>query len=156
MKQSFREITLNALLSKRLQNFDKIVNIGERKKRNCIFYNGNFCTKFKVKENAPASWVSNSKMDPHPVFCYVCPYFSSRDDEGEVELDLLDIYLYYKEIEKNIDRELKFLDSRRKDYFLFGTLGLDRRREELLVLLEDLREKENILKELISIVGIIK
>ncbi|MCY0860433.1 MAG: hypothetical protein OWQ54_08400 [Sulfolobaceae archaeon] len=155
MKQSFREITLNALLSKKLQNFDKIISIGERKKRNCIFYNGNFCVKFRVGNNAPASWVSNSKMDPHPVFCYVCPYFSSRDDEGEVVLDLLDIYLYYKEIEKNIERELKFLESRKKDYFLFGTLGLDRRREELLVLLEDLKEKENILKELITIVGLL-
>ena len=149
--ERFREILIDIALSKTIPNYQDLLDEGKKRRDICAYFDGKYCNKFKVSRgNVPASWISNNKMVPHPIMCFVCPYFSLRYYEGkQIELDLFDILLYYEELKETIEKELIFIENKMNETGF--SLLLKRRREELISLLNDVVTKIKVLKELIKI-----
>ncbi|AAY79479.1 hypothetical protein [Sulfolobus acidocaldarius] len=148
--ERFRELLIDLSVSPKIQNYEQIIQEGNRKKYSCgNFYEGK-CRKYLVNSEAPALWISNNEMDPHPILCYICPYFSLRqDDSRRVAFDLFEILLYYESLGEQIEKELIIMDQ--KTSLSNQNFYIRRRREELIHLLEETRSKLRISKLLIQI-----
>ncbi|BFH72510.1 hypothetical protein SJAV_04540 [Sulfurisphaera javensis] len=147
--EKFREILIDITLSSHIPNYRDLLFEGKKKRDLCAYYDGNYCKKFKVTNtNVPANWISNNRMNPHPIICYICPYFSIRFEEKEIVLDLFDILLYYEELRETIERELNFIEN--KMIGINFPLSLRRRRDDLIALLNDVSTKIKVLKELLK------
>ncbi|MEM0131011.1 MAG: hypothetical protein QXN74_02685 [Saccharolobus sp.] len=149
--QNFRELTIDIVLSRRIKDYDEIYYEGMRRRNSCIYFNSQYCKKFSSKSKILASWESNGKIIPHPIFCYICPYYSLRDDGQSVTSDLFDIYLMYKNLKDQIEREIEFIENRLTEFSFSTSLALKRRREELINILNDIITKLKILMDLIRI-----
>ena len=149
--EQFREILINIALSKTIPNYQDLLDEGKKKRDICAYFDGKYCNKFKVaNSNVPANWISDNQMSPHPIMCFICPYFSIRYyEDKQVVLDLLEILLYYEELRETIERELSFIENKMNESSF--SLSLKRRREELVSLLNDIVTKIKVLKELIKI-----
>jgi len=147
--EKFREILIDIALSKAIPNYHDLIYEGKRKRDLCVYFDGKYCNKFKVtSSNVPASWVSDNKMSPHPIMCFICPYFSIKYEGKQVVLDLLDILLYYEELRETIERELIFIENRMAG--MSFPLSLRRRREDLISLLNDIITKIKVIKEIMK------
>ncbi|NON63492.1 hypothetical protein, partial [Acidianus sp. RZ1] len=100
--EDFREIILNTVLSSKITNYNDVYRSGLRKRNMCYFFDGTFC-KIKMEENIVNTWKSNNKTRPHPVLCYICPYFSIRENDGISNSSLFDIYSYYIKLKESIE-----------------------------------------------------
>ncbi|WP_338603869.1 hypothetical protein V6M85_05215 [Sulfolobus tengchongensis] len=149
--QNFRELSIDIVLSHKIRNYDQIVAEGTRKRDSCAFFIYGYCKKFSSKSKILASWISNGKIVPHPVFCYLCPYYSLRDDEKTITVDLFDIYLTYKNLKTQIERELEFIENRLSEFSFSTSIALRRRREDLVSFLDDIITKIKILMEVIKV-----
>lgn len=150
MMQNFRELTIDIALSHKIRNYDEILYEGTRKRNSCVFFSPGYCKKFSPRSKILASWISNGKIIPHPVFCYLCPYYSLRDDEKTVTVDLFDIYMMYRNLKVQIERELQFIENKLAEFSYSTSLALRRRREDLLSFLDDITMKSKILLEIIK------
>ncbi|MEM0374395.1 MAG: hypothetical protein QXV69_04155 [Sulfolobaceae archaeon] len=155
MAESARELIISAALSTRIKKFDEIELEGRRRRNNCAYFDGKSCCKFKLpsKNTLLASWVYDNHFIPHPVLCFICPYYSIKKEGGnennKVTLDIIEFYSYYSSIKDKLEREVNILSSRVSDFILGGSILFRRRREEILIYLEDIKRKLEILKELI-------
>lgn len=147
--EKFREILIDIALSKKFQNYQDLIYEGKKKRDLCAYFDGKYCKKYIIKGEVPAIWISNNKMNPHPLICFACPYFSMKEDNKQVVFDLFDILLYYEELRETIERELNFIENRMIG--LNFPLSLKRRREDLLSLLNDIIVKIKVIKELLKI-----
>jgi len=147
--EKFREILIDIALSKAIPNYQDLFYEGKKKRDLCAYFDGKYCNKFKVTNgNVPANWISNNKMNPHPIMCFLCPYFSIRYEDKQIVLDLFDILLYYEELRETIERELNFIENKMTG--INFPLSLRRRREDLIALLNDIITKIKVLKELMK------
>ena len=149
--EKFREIITDLTLSKEIQNYEEILEEGRKKRDSCAYFVDGVCTRFIIKEDSILlEWVNERHEGvPHPLLCYICPYYSIKKDDKRDVLDLFDIYLYYENERDRIERELLFIDRRYEETPF--RLSLKRRREELIAYLEDLSEKLKIIKKVIKI-----
>ncbi|MCY0883624.1 MAG: hypothetical protein OWQ50_07610 [Acidianus infernus] len=146
--ENFRELIIDAVLSKRIKNFKDIESEGIRKRNICSHFNGKIC-RIKFEESVVSSWLSQEGITPHPVLCYICPYFSLKEEEESTRSSLFDIYAYYAKLKESVEKELQFIESRINN-FVYSSVSL-RRREELIYLLDDINEKIKITTELIKL-----
>ncbi|QXJ31514.1 Uncharacterized protein J5U22_01076 [Saccharolobus shibatae] len=149
--QNFRELSIDIVLSHRIRDYDQIILEGSRKRDSCVFFTYGYCKKVSSKSKVLASWISNGKIVPHPLFCYLCPFYSLRDDDKTVTIDLFDIYLTYKNLKTQIERELEFIESRLSEFSFSTSIALKRRREDLIAFLDDISTKIKILMEIIRV-----
>ncbi|WP_218267196.1 hypothetical protein [Saccharolobus shibatae] len=149
--QNFRELSIDIVLSHRIRDYDQIILEGSRKRDSCVFFTYGYCKKVSSKSKVLASWISNGKIVPHPLFCYLCPFYSLRDDDKTVTIDLFDIYLTYKNLKTQIERELEFIESRLSEFSFSTSIALKRRREDLVAFLDDISTKIKILMEIIRV-----
>jgi hypothetical protein len=147
--ENFRELIIDAVLSKRIKNFKDIESEGTRKRNICSYFNGKIC-RIKFEESVVSSWLSQEGITPHPVLCYICPYFSLKEEEENIKSSLFDIYAYYAKLKESVEKELQFIESRVNN-FVYSSVSLKRRREELIYLLDDINEKIKITTELIKL-----
>lgn len=148
--EKFREILVDITLSSHLPCYRDIFFEGKKKRDLCAYFDGNYCNKFKItNNNIPANWISNNKMNPHPIVCYICPYFSIRYEDKTIALDFFDILLYYEELRETVERELTFIEN--KMIGVSFPLSLKKRRDDLIALLNDIETKIKVLKELLKI-----
>lgn len=148
--ENFRELIIDAVLSKRIENFEEMVIEGVRKRNICSHFNGKVC-RIKFEESIVSSWLSQEGVTPHPVLCYICPYFSIREERKEIiKASLFDIYAYYTKLKESVEKELQFIESKMNE-FIYASSSLKRRKEELIYLLDDISEKIKITMELIKL-----
>ncbi len=147
--ENFRELIIDAVLSKRIRNFKDVENEGTRKRNICSYFNGKIC-RIKFEESVVSSWLSQEGITPHPVLCYICPYFSIKQEDESIKSNLFEIYAYYAKLKENIEKELQFIESRVNN-IAYSSISLKRRREELIYLLDDVNEKIKITAELIKL-----
>ncbi len=145
----FRQKILDVYLSSRIRNFNEAYNEGSNKKNSCAYYDGKFCKRVTIKEEVLAIWRSGDRINPHPILCYLCPYFSIRGEELHSNIDLFEILSYYEKIRNNIIKEIEYLESRLNE-FLYTSPSLRRRREELILILQEVEEKRNVALTLIK------
>jgi hypothetical protein len=154
MAEKIRELSISILLSSRIKDYDKIEEEGGKKRNNCAFFNGKNCERIRVshKERILVSWYSDNTFLPHPILCYICPYYSSRrENYSKINLDLFELYSYYYTLKEKLERELIMLDSKVRDFVISNSLLFKRRREELIVILEEIKRKLNVTFELIKL-----
>ncbi len=149
--QNFRELTIDIALSKRINGYERIYEDGLRRRNSCVYYNAEYCKKFSGKSKILASWKSNGKIVPHPAFCYLCPYYSIKDDGKIITADLLDIYIIYVNLKGQLEKELEFIENRLSEFSYSTSIALRRRREDLLAFLDDVISKIKMLLEMIRI-----
>ena len=148
--EKFRELLIDITLSSRFHNYQDIIDEGRKKRDTCAYFDGERCKKFIVKDKKiPTSWITDDEMSPHPLICYICPKYSIKKEEEEKEvIDLFDFLLYYEKFKEEVERELIYLDQKRIEFPF--QLSLKRRREDLIILLDDIINKIKVLKELIK------
>jgi len=151
MAENVRELLISIALSSRIKKFDEIEFEGRRIRSTCAYFNGKYCEKFKLINNSlVASWVNNDNFTPHPILCFVCPYHSlKRVDNSRLNLDLLEFYSYYSSLKEKLEREAYILGSRMGSFIVNGSILFKRRREEILVYLDNIKRKLEVLRELI-------
>ncbi|WP_252896778.1 hypothetical protein [Metallosphaera hakonensis] len=93
------------------------------------------------------SWTLKDQVSPHPVLCYLCPYYGSNIDET-VNTSLLQLLRDYISIRNGIEREISNIEGKIGE-MLYSSLVLKRRRQELLTMLDEIDFKINIIKLLI-------
>ncbi|MBW9140766.1 MAG: hypothetical protein K1T65_03560 [Candidatus Aramenus sp.] len=147
--EEFRQKILDVYLSSKIKNFSEAYNEGLNKKNSCAYFDGRFCKRITIKEEVLAIWRSEDKISPHPILCYLCPYFSLRDEGIHSNIDLFEILSYYEKIRSNIIKEIEYLEARLNE-FLHTSPSLRRRREELILVLQDIEEKRNVALTLIK------
>ncbi|BCU67665.1 hypothetical protein HS7_11020 [Sulfolobales archaeon HS-7] len=142
---NFKELIISSALSTMIQDYPQIEKEGKDKKESCRYYYRDYCVLFRVRGDTVSVWTSGERMDPHPVVCYVCPYYYSHDEEKVIDFSLSELYIYYYNQEKSIERELEWLEDRIKRIGSMAIpIGLIRRREGLLSTLNDMRSKRRI------------
>lgn len=148
--ENFRELLINSILDKKLKNFDDIQKEGIKKRKMCVYFDGNYC-KIYFEEKIVSSWTSDgNKIRPHPVLCYICPYFSIGYNDKIAKSSLFDIYLYYIKMRESVERELEYIESKMNN-LMYTYSSLKRRKEELIILLEDINDKMKLTLELIKL-----
>ncbi|ARM75006.1 hypothetical protein [Acidianus manzaensis] len=147
--ENFRELIIDSILSKKFSNFNEIENDGIKKRNSCIYYDGNFCKIF-FEEKIISSWTSKGKIKPHPILCYICPYFSIRYNDIAPKSSLIDIYLYYIKMKDSIEREIEYIESKMNN-IMYAYSSIKRRKEELILLLNDINDKIKLTLELIKL-----
>ncbi|AWR96526.1 hypothetical protein DFR86_02490 [Acidianus sulfidivorans JP7] len=147
--ENFREIIIDSILSKKIDNFNDIQEQGIKKRNTCVYYDGNFCQIF-FEEKIVSIWTTKGKIKPHPVLCYLCPYFSIRYNDSISKSSLLDIYLYYVKMKDSIEREIEYIESKMNN-IMYAYSSIKRRKEELITLLNDINDKLKLTLELIKL-----
>ncbi|BCU69234.1 hypothetical protein [Stygiolobus caldivivus] len=148
--EKFRELIVDLALSKEINNYEEILEEGRKKRDSCVYLIDNTCSRYIIKKDSIlVEWIDkNHRATPHPLLCYICPYYSIREEDKRDVLDIFDLYLYYENEKEAVERELLFLD-RRYDENPFQ-LPVKRRREDLIIFLEDINQKINIIKRVIK------
>jgi hypothetical protein len=148
---NFKELALDAAISSQLANYEEMEVEGRAKKDSCRYFNGNVCELFRVRDFSVSNWISQGRMDPHPIFCYACPYYS-LESNGAVELSLTEIYAFYYKQRISLERELEWIDERISKMGVIPVpLGLMKRREGLIAMLEELGRKMKVITTLMRI-----
>lgn len=148
--EEFRDLLISTILHNKLKNFDLLQNEGIKKRKMCIYFDGNYC-KISFEEKIVSTWTSiDNKIRPHPILCYICPYFSVGEDDKITKSSLIDIYLYYIKMRERLEREIQYIESKINN-LLYVYPSLKRRREELISLLDDINDKIKITLELIKL-----
>lgn len=146
----FKYYALSSSLSRLIDSYDIRESEGRLKKVSCPRFDGQKCTLFKARGNSVSIWRYGERIDPHPLLCYVCP-FSNQTQERE--LSLSEIFIYYEREARGIENEISWLDSKFTDVPVPLQESIRRRRTALVELLEDIREKEAVVKGLMRVSG---
>lgn len=148
--ENFRQLIVDAILRKRLKNYENAEKEGLRKRKICGYFDGNYC-RIYFEEKIVSVWTSiEHKIKPHPVLCYICPYFSVSQEDNISRSSLLDIYSYYIKMRDRIEREIEYVEAKMNN-LIYTYPSLKRRKEELIYLLDEVNEKIRITLELIKL-----
>ncbi|AWR93440.1 hypothetical protein [Acidianus brierleyi] len=148
--EEFRLKILDVFLSSKIKNYEQIEYEGKSRKDSCAYFTNGFCSRINIKENIVTIWRSENKINPHPVLCFICPFFSIRNENLYSITDLLEIYSYYEKIKNNIVKEIEYIESRLNE-FMYNSSSLKRRKEELMYFLNEIEDKLNVTLILIKL-----
>ncbi|BBL46780.1 hypothetical protein [Metallosphaera sedula] len=143
----FRGLIIDIYLSSKIPNYERTVRDGEIKRNRCNQFDGKYCKLIKTKDWVLQVWSVGDNVSPHPILCYLCPYYGSNI-EGSVNTSLLQLLREYISIKNGIEREISNLESK-IGQMLYSSVVLRRRRQELLSILDEVESKINIIKALI-------
>ncbi|MEL9969925.1 MAG: hypothetical protein QXR57_04325 [Metallosphaera sp.] len=146
--ENFRSLIIDIYLSSRLPNFQGVLQEGVNKRSKCSYYDGKFCNVVKTKDPVLISWEVSDRIVPHPIMCYLCPYYSSGA-ESKVITSLLQLLRDYVSMRNGIEREIYNLESRTTE-MLYSSIVLRRRRQELISILNEVQSKIELIKLLIK------
>ncbi len=149
--EEFTKISIDLALSTKIKNYDRLVSEGESKMKTCVFYDGGSCIKFRSNSKILAVWKNDTKITPHALFCYLCPFYAFRDDGDRISLTMYDLYLFYMELRARIEREAVKLEERLNDVTFASSVFIRKRYNELLDILNDAEDKIDIIKAILSI-----
>ncbi|BCS92929.1 hypothetical protein L3N51_01515 [Metallosphaera sp. J1] len=143
----FRGLIIDIYLSSKIPNYERTIKDGEIRRNRCNQFDGKYCRLVKTKDWILQAWSVGENISPHPILCYLCPYYGSNI-EGSVNTSLLQLLREYISIKNGIEREIFNLESKIGE-MLYSSLVLKRRRQELINTLNEIESKINIIKVLI-------
>ncbi len=149
--EDFTKLSIDIAFSSRLKNYDKLVTEGDRKMKSCIFYDDRTCIKFRANSRILTVWKKDNKLTPHPLFCYLCPFYAFRDDGERITFSMYDLYLFYVELRSRLDKELTRLDERLNDVAFSSSFFIRRRYSEMMEALSDVEDKIDVIKTILSV-----
>ena len=152
--EKFRELIADMVFSREISNYEDKIEEGRKKRDSCIYFMNGVCSRYVIKKDSILlEWIGKDRRaTPHPLLCYICPYYSLKAEERKDILDIIELYVYYENEKELVERELLFLDRRYEENPFH--LSLKRRREDLIIFLENINEKINIIKRIIKVEGV--
>jgi hypothetical protein len=147
----FRAIIIDVFLSSRVSDYSKIQEEGSVRMRKCNHFNGKSCNLVLTEDSLLCSWREGESVSPHPVLCYLCPFYSTNR-EGKTKVGLLELLGYYTTIKRNLERELIHIESKIGET-LYSSIALKRRREELINIMDQTDRRISLIKTLMRLEG---
>ena len=149
--ENFTRLSIDLALSSRLKEYDKLVNEGESKMRNCVFYIDGACKKFHKNSKILTAWKKDGAIVPHSLFCYLCPFYAFRDDGERITFTMYDLYVFYVELKARIEKDVIRLEERLDDMTFSSSVFIRRRYNDMINLLNDVQEKIDIIKTVLNV-----
>lgn len=147
----FRSLIIDVFLSSKIHNYANVQEEGASRLRKCNHFNGKTCNLVFTKDPLLCSWREGDSVTPHPVLCYLCPFYATNR-EGRISLTLLELLAYYTTMKKNLDRELTHIESKIGET-LYSSMALKRRKDELMTIMEETDRRIYLIKALLKLEG---
>ncbi|QKR00427.1 hypothetical protein GWK48_08620 [Metallosphaera tengchongensis] len=146
--ESFRSVIIDVFLSSRVSDSGRIIQEGVEKRNRCNHYDGKYCNLIRTRDWILSSWVAEGKIKPHPILCFLCPYYGLNLEE-KVEISLLQLLRDYISLRNSIEKEISRLEGKMGE-MIYSSLMLKKRRDELMGTIEQVDFKINLIKVLLK------